>query len=243
MTTETEDSVKPKKKKIKPGSIELMMAGDLMLARNPDRALSQVFRKYEALLESFANMDRDERLINYKYLIGLIITSHAKKTQNIDERKALFDYKNNVFFSLANDKNSRRKMQFKYLISNNFRVIEFCERCNKSNTEQDLPKHKWKFCRSCKVDRKFFNVLSMQHKFPEGYSCMFLSNDMMHLLPPLRNLQKTKLTVQKEETVFGRYHYNVKNLDVFSLESAKKAYSKLVKEEVISGKEGASSNG
>lgn len=207
-----------------------MMAGDLILGRNPDRSLSQLFRKYEALLESFANMDRDERLINYKYLMALIVTSHAKKTQDITERKKLFDDKNRVFIDLITDRNSRRKMQFKYLISNNFRVIEFCADCVKSNTEAELPKHKWKFCRACKVDRKFFNVLSMQHKFPDGMSTIFLSNDMMHRLPPLRNLQKTKLTTQKEETVFGRYHYNVKNLDVFSLKSAQAIINKLVPE-------------
>lgn len=228
MTESAED--KPKKKKIQPGSIRLMMAGDLILGRNPDRSLSQLFRKYEALLEAFANMDREERIINYKYLMALIITSHAKKTQDITERKALFDIKNRIFVDLITDRNSRRKMQFKYLISNNFRVIEFCETCVKSNTEQELPKHKWKFCRACKVDRKFFNVLSMQHKFPDGVSTIFLSNDMMHKLPPLRNLQKSKLANQKEETVFGRYHYNVKNLDVFSLKSAKTIVNKLVPE-------------
>ena len=59
------------------------MAGDLMLARCPDRDLAQLFRRYEVLLETFANMDREERLINYKFLIGLILTSHAKKTQEI----------------------------------------------------------------------------------------------------------------------------------------------------------------
>lgn len=221
-------SVKPKKNKIQTGSIELMMAGDLILARNPDRSLSQLFRKFEALLESFANMDREERLINYKFFIALILTSHAKKTQDIAERKALFDDKNQIFNNLIHDRNSRRKMQFKYLISNNFRVIEFCKQCTKSNTESNTPKHKWKFCRYCKVDRKFFNVLSMQHKFPEGSSTIFLSNDMMINLPPLRNLYKSKLGAQKEETIFGRYHYNVKNLDVFSLASTQKVHSKLV---------------
>ena len=225
--TDVEEKPKPKKK-IAQGTIKLMMAGDLMLARNPDRANSGVFRRYEALLEKLANMEREERIVNYKFMIGLILTSHAKKTQDIAARKLLFDLKNGIFLNLANNRISRRKLAFRYLVSKNFRVAKFCARCEAENTKAETPKHQWKFCKDCDVDRKFYNVLSMHHKFEAGSATLFLSNDLVHKVEGLRLTQRAKLEDFKEEALFEKYHYHVRNLDVFDIETVKKVQARIL---------------
>ncbi len=217
-----------KKKKIPAGSIPLMLAGDLILARNTNREFSQVFRRYEALLEAFANMERDERIMNYKFLIALMLTSHAKKIQSLEERKQLFDLKNQLYLSIANNKAIRRKIGFRYLVSKNFRVIEFCENCIRKNTAEGLDRHKWKFCKDCKVDRKFYNVLAMTHKFTKGNVSLFLSNDLVPQVDGLTVTPKGELEKETEEGRYDKFHYNVKNLDIFTLDSVKKAHTKLM---------------
>lgn len=224
----TEESSQVKKKKIPAGSVPLMLAGDLILARNTNREFSQVFRRYEALLETFANMDRDERIMNYKFLVALMLTSHAKKVQSVEERKALFDLKNQLFLSIANNKALRRKIAFRYLVSKNFRVLEFCDYCKKRNTEEGLDRHKWKFCKNCQVDRKFYNVLSMTHKFDKGIVALFLSNDLVPQVDGLTVTPKGELENETEEGRYDKFHYNVKNLDIFTLDSIKKAHAKLM---------------
>jgi hypothetical protein len=217
-----------KKKKIPAGSIPLMMAGDLVLARNTNREFSQVFRRYEALLEAFANMERDERLMNYKFLVALMLTSHAKKIQSLEERKGLFDLKNQLYLSIANTKSHRKKLAFRYLVSKNFRVIEFCGNCKRKNTAEGLDRHKWKFCKDCTVDRKFYNVLAMTHKFDKGNVALFLSNDLVPQVEGLTVTPKGELENETEEGRYDKFHYNVKNLDIFTLDSIKKVHARLL---------------
>ncbi|NRA64715.1 MAG: hypothetical protein HRU19_09545 [Pseudobacteriovorax sp.] len=217
-----------KKKKIPAGSVKIQMAGDLMFARSPDRELAQLFRRYEAILEFFANLDREERVLNYKFFTALILTSHAKKTQDIETRKAIFDLKNELYFDIANSRETRRKVGFKYLVSKNFRVIEFCGDCVKENTAENRPRHKWKFCAKCNVDRKFYNVLQMSHHFDNGTISLFLSNDLVHKIPGLKLNSKHKIDGHKEEGKYDKFHYNVRNLDVFDLETVKAVQKKLL---------------
>lgn len=226
----TDDSAKGSagKKKFPPGSVKLQMAGDLILARCPDKELAPLFRRYEALLETFANTPRDQRLIGYKIILALILTSHAKKTENLAEKKELFDLKNQIFIHLANHPVLRRLLTFRYLVSKNFRVLEFCAKCTAENTAAELPRFKWKFCNDCKVDRKFYNVMAMDYKFNEGHATIFLSNDMLHLLKPIKSAGKGKLEDNTEEAIYRGYHYNVRNLDVFALDTVKKATLQLM---------------
>ena len=228
LAVEEDDNLDNKKKKIPAGSVKLQMAGDLMFARNPNRDLAQLFRRYESILEYFANLDREERLLNYKFFVALILTSHAKKTQELEDRKALFDLKNELYFDIANNRATRRKVGFKYLASKNFRVLNFCDSCTKENTEAERPRHKWKFCAKCEVDRKFYNVLQMSHHFEDGTISLFLSNDLVHKVPGLKLNTKHKIDQHKEEGKYSKYHYNVKNLDVFDIESVKAVQKKLL---------------
>lgn len=219
----------PRKKRIPPGSIKLQVMGDLLFARISDRELAQLFKRYESLLEECANMDRDERILNYKFLIALILTSHAKKTNDISERKEIFDLKNALYLNIANHKANRKKLLFRYLKAKNFRVIKFCDECQKSNSESNLPRHKWKFCKNCEIDRQFFNVLQMSHRFGEnGSFSIFLSHELIDQVKDLKISHKGSLEKSKEDGRLGRYQYNVRNLDVFDLESIKLAQKKLL---------------
>lgn len=228
--TENPEATSNTTRKIVHDSIPLVVAGDLLFARSPNRDVAQLFRRYEAILEAFANMNSQERLLNYRFFVGLILTSHAKKTTDIATRKKLFDYKNALFFALANDRDSRRLLGFKYLISKNFRVTKFCPSCEKENEGSGLSRHKWKFCKDCEIDRKFYNVLSIHHRFKNGSSTLFLSNDLIPNIQNYRSCPKGKLEEFREEAKYQKYHYNVKNLDVFELNSVIKAQQKLLEQ-------------
>lgn len=225
---EKNKEIDKKKKKIEPNSIKLQMAGDLLLGRFTDRELTSLYQRYENLLEKFANMDRDERVINYKFFVGLILTSHAKKAKDVETKKTLFDLKNEIYLNLANNKSYRKKLGFRYLTSKNFRVLEFCKKCEEKNEKENLQKHQWKFCMECKVDRKFYNVLSVHHKFDGGSATMYLSNDLLHKVENIRVTQKGKLEDFVEEARFHKYHYNIRNLDVFEQESVRSIQKKLL---------------
>lgn len=225
----TEDE-NAKLKRLPQGSVKLIMAGDLLLGKLPNREQTNLFQRYEAVLEKLANTEREERLLNYKFLVGLMLTSHAKKCTDLSERRALFDLKNSLFFNIANNRNVRRKIGFKYLESKNFRVISYCESCTAKNAETpDLPRHKWKHCSSCEVDRKFYNVLSMFHRFDKGSATLFLSNDLISKVEGLRlPPQADKIDSFREQATFDRHHYTVRNFDIFELEGVKKAHAKLL---------------
>lgn len=225
---EADDADAKALKRIPSGSLKLQFAGELVLVRNPDRDLSGLFRRYEALLEAFANMEKIERLINYKFLAGLVLTSHAKKAATIEDKKQLFDMKNALYLKMANTPDTRRKLAFKYCVSKNFRVTEFCAECTKRNEEQEIKRHNWKFCKNCKVDRNFYNVLSMHHKFNSGSATLFLSNDLIEQVKGLQIKKKGKLEETKEEALFQRYHYNVRNLDAFDLKSVMDWHKRLM---------------
>src|SRR3954447_22911135 len=70
-TSEAEDKKAPKR--VPQNTLKLQFAGELVLVKNPLRDLSGLFRRYEALFETFANMERHERLINYKFLNALML--------------------------------------------------------------------------------------------------------------------------------------------------------------------------
>jgi len=222
------ETAKKVAKRVPQGSLKLQFAGELVLIRNPTRDLAGLFRRYEALFEAFANMDRPERAINYRFLSALMLTSHAKKCPSIDERKKLFDRKNAVFLSLANDRETRRKLAFRYLTSKNFRVVAFCATCSAANTEAGLARHQWKFCKSCTIDRNFYNVASMHHKFSDGTATLFLSNDLIPEIKGLQLSKKGRLDEVTEEAVFQRYHYNIRNLDAIDLKSVLAWHDKLM---------------
>lgn len=215
-------------KRLPKESIKLQFAGSLILAQCPDPKYLGLFRRFSALLESFANMDATERTLNYKFLNALMFTAHAKKTDDPKKRKELFDKKNEIILDILKNKEQNRKIAYKYLKSSNFLVTDYCEKCSAENAKNEKQRHSWKFCKNCKVDRSFYNIISIFHKFKEGSACIFLSNEFLDQVPVKHFKNKGKLADHKEEILFDKYHYTVKNLDAFKLDSVYKMFEKII---------------
>lgn len=218
-----------KNKRIPYNSLKLQLAGDMVVVKCPDPKYRGLFRRYEELFETLANMETGERLLNYKFLCGLMLTGHARRVKEVPKRRQLFDLKNKIFFSIAKVFESRRRVSFRYLKSKRVRVLEFCENCTKTNTEAGTNRFEWTHCEQCKVDKDFFNVLAMHHKFPKGHATLYLSNDLIKELAHLNIQTSGDRGDIAEEALFGKYHYEPRMLEAFELDSVLKLHAKLLK--------------
>jgi len=226
-TSSNAASIRPKK--IPPGSVSLMIAGELIFAQCPSAEYSGLFRRYEELFVSFASIQKEDRQLVYKFFTALILTSLAKKSESTAEKKHLFDLKNKLYLEIAKNPDYRRKVTFAYLQSKNFRVLEYCVNCQKTNSESNIDKRNWKFCKRCKLDRNFYNVLSMRHKWNDGEMSIFLSNELMAEVPINRQkLRKSSLGDSVEGGHFKKFQYHARNLDVFTVASVMKLYDKIM---------------
>ena len=220
------DSKKPKR--VASGTLKLQFAGDLILVKNAQKSLGGLFKRYAALFETLANLPKEERGLAYKVFTGLMLTSHAKKAPKAETRRELFELKNQLFLSIANDRALRRKVEFKYLVSKNFRVVKYCESCQKTNAETGTEKHKWKYCKQCDVDHNFYNLLSMETRFPQGFARIFISNDQIVKLEHFRLPRRVSVDTLKEEAIIDQFHYNTRNLDAIELDSVMTLHKKLM---------------
>lgn len=223
VTTDTK-----KLKRVASGSLSLQFAGDLILVKNSPKSLGGLFKRYAALFETLANLPKEERGLAYKVFTGLMLTSHAKKAQAAETRRNLFELKNQLFLAIANDRGLRRKVEFKYLVSKNFRVVKYCDTCQKTNLEQALERHKWKYCKQCDVDHNFYNLLSMETRFPQGFARMFISNDQLTKIEHFKLPKRVAVDTLKEEAIIDQFHYNTRNLDAIDLDSVMALHAKLL---------------
>lgn len=214
-------------KRIPTGAVRLRFAGDLVIPHCDNKDYAGLFRRYQALFEAFANMNRDSRNLNYHLITALILTSHAKKAESPEERKTLFDQKNSIFLKIANSQDMRRFVAFKYLKSKNFLVSEYCETCKERNETEKLDRHDWKYCKACTVDRDFYNVLSMHHRFSDGFMTIFLSNDLIKNVRGLKIKKRGLIGEHKEEGRFEKFQYNVKNLDAIHVDDALQLWKRI----------------
>ena len=221
-------SAEKKPKRIASGSLKLQFAGDLILVKNSQKALGGLFKRYAALFETLANMPKEQRGLVYKVMTGLMLTSHAKKATTTDAKRNLFELKNQLFLAVANDRALRRQVEFKYLVSKNFRVLNYCETCKKMNAEMALDRHKWKYCKQCNVDHNFYNLLSMEIRFPQGFARMFISNDQISKLEHFKLPRRINADLLKEEAIIDQFHYNTRNLDAIDLDSIMALHGKLL---------------
>ena len=219
----------PKKpKRLATGSIKLQFAGDLILVKNSEKALSGFFKRYASLFEALANMPKDQRGLVYKIMTGLMLTSHAKKSNDTVLKRKLFDLKNELFLRIANDRSLRQQIEFKYLATRNFRVLKYCAACSVANTALGVDRFKWKYCKKCEVDHNFYNLLSLEFRFAKGFARMFISNDQVRNIENFKVPPRIKSDSLAEEAIVDQFHYNSRNLDAIDLDSIIKLHGKLL---------------
>jgi hypothetical protein len=225
----TQNSDKKKNGTLKPmpASIRIDLFGDLLkFTKKSQQTLS--FRKFDQLALFLAQKPRDERLLIYKIFCGLSLTAHARRTQDGADRKRIFDLKNQIFLSIANDPSLRRLVNLRLGVSKRFKVIEYCPTCSEKNRAENLNPRDWKFCQKCRIDRNYYNIISLQHRFDDGSGALFLGQEHMKELQFHKVLKKIPLTKIEEELSFSKYKFNPKTLISIELESLKTSALKLL---------------
>ncbi len=213
-------------KKIPADSLPLIFAGDLVMSKCPNKDWSGLFKRYGFILEHLANEDKTTRNIKYKIITALALGSHAKHTEDADERKHLYDLKNDLFFSLVSNKELEDQFKIRYLATNRFLVTKFCDSSKEENSGI-TEKWKWKHCKNCEVDRNFFNVYALNYRSKGFAACLFASNDQKSRFEKA-NFKKDKLEKYAEEILIGNYTYNSKNMSAFELKGLLELNSKLI---------------
>lgn len=224
MTTKSE-----KPKKVPAGSIKFELFGDLLKISRANSTQPLPIKKYEDFCISITEKSKEDRILLYKFLCGLALTAHARRTTQEAPRKVIYDVKNELFLSIVNSFANRKMLNFRMCVSPRFKVIEYCPACIAKNTEEALDKRDWKFCKKCKIDRSYYNVLSAFHRFPEGGAALFLSQDLLDKVFPIKELKKVPMGKFKEELVFGAFHFSPRNLQSVRLDSLLTVCEKLLK--------------
>ena len=226
-TTDTAEKRRGAALKPVPASIRIDLFGDLLkFSKKSQQALS--FRKFDQLALCLAQKTREERILVYRIFCGLSLTAHARRTLEIKERKKIFDLKNKLFLSIANDPSLRRMINLRLGVSKRFKVLEYCPSCTEKNRAENIAPREWKFCQKCKIDRNFYNIISMQHRFDEGSAALFLGHEHINELYANKLIKKVPLNLIEEELSFSKYKFTPKTLISIELESLKLCSMKLI---------------
>lgn len=210
-----------------PASIKIDVFGDLIkFSKKSPNATS--FRKFDQFAVFLSKKSKDERLLIYKIFCGLSLTAHARRTPEVADRKKIFDLKNKLFISIANDANVRKIINLRIGVSKRFKVVEYCGECQDSNTKQNLPQREWKFCQKCKIDRNYYNIISLFHRFEEGSASLFLGQEHINQIQSYKLIKKVPLTQMEEEISFSKYKFSPKTLISIEIESLKTCAQKLL---------------
>lgn len=217
------------KTKLPDGALKLELFGDLLKISKVQPGSSLPVKKYEEFCIAMTERPKDERILLYKYLCGLALTAHARRTTQEAPRKVIYDVKNELFLSIVNNFANRKVLNFRLCVSPRFKVVEYCDACITANSAAQTPRREWSFCKKCKVDRGYYNVLSAFHRYDRGSAALFLGQELLGRVHPIREVKKTKLDKVKEELVYGRFHFSPANLQVLRLDSLLAVSEKLLK--------------
>lgn len=220
-------------KKAKPATvpaeaIKIELFGDLMKFTKKPAAGAIAFKKYDILSTNLAVGPREERLLLYPFLCGLALTAHARRMPDVARRKEIFDLKNALFIAVANNFNFRRVLNFRIGVSRRFKVVEYCPDCTKGNKEAGLAQRDWKFCRKCRIDKGYFNVLSMYHRYEQGGASLFLGRELIPEVKGLKDPKSAPFSKLKEELVYKNFHFSPKNLLSLDLKSVMDCSRKII---------------
>lgn len=226
-TTKKEKEVT--KAKTPPESVRMDLFGDLLKFSKKNPTVFLPLRKFEVIAETLVGWEREERILLYKFLCGLVITAHARRTNDTQTRKKLFDVKNRLYLSIANNLALRRVLNFRFCVSKRFKVLSYCENCSAANATSGSKPRDWKFCSQCKVDRSYYNVISLYHRHAQGGASLFLGKELLPQLVRMKPIKHVDLEEVKEQFTFGRYRLGPRNLNVVDLSTALVCSEKLLK--------------
>jgi len=232
--TTTED--KAKSVKVQAESIKLELFGDLVKFSKKNAREILPLKKYDTLAMGLLNFPHDHRLLIYKFLCGLALSAHARRTNNQAQRRMLFDIKNSLFLAIANNLDNRRMLNFRFCVSKRFKVMEYCPECSKKNEDDKLGQKEKVFCQNCKIDRTFFNVLSMFHKFEQGGASLYLGKELMPQIIALKLLKHVDIEHLPEQISYSKLKFTPHNLISLDLNSVIDVSKKLL---AIEAKEAA----
>lgn len=228
-TKETADFDKKRGSVVKPvpDSIKINLFGDLLkFSKSTPNAMS--FRKFDQLAVMLVQKTREERILVYKIFCGLSLTAHARRTPDAIERKKIFELKNKLFISICNDPVLRKMTNLRIGVSKRFKVTEYCSECTAKNTSDQLPSREWKFCHKCKIDRNYYNIISLYHRFEEGSGALFLGYDLLDQIQSFKLIKRAPLNQMSEELSFSKYKFSPKTLISIELQSLKTCSEKLL---------------
>jgi len=92
-----------------------------------------------------------------------------------------------------------------------------------------MPKGKWSYCHKCKVEKGFFDVLSIFHKYKKGSASMFLGQEYFNKVKWLKTNKTTPLKNLDEVLVFTNYKFDSSSLVSIDIESVVKVSEQLLK--------------
>ncbi len=227
MTNKNSDK---KQNKLPQNAVILKQAGDLILPTLATPSKNHpFFNKLEFFFEQLANKDRVQRMIAYKMIAALSFTSHARKITSEEERRKLYEFKNNIYLDIANNEAARRLVSFKYLKDQKRAlVVKYCDSCTKENTAKDLPKFKWQYCQRCETKPNFFDVLAMTHRSENFSLSIFLSFEQTKKLKNLNVMKKGQREEADERMSIQKLNVTVRSLAALDLNSCVEIYNKFL---------------
>ncbi len=222
------ETEKKKTPKLKEECIKMELFGDLMKfsKKNPREILP--LKKYDSLAMGLVSSSRQERLIVYKFLCGLALSAHARRTNDQARRREIFDLKNNIFLAIANDLSLRKVLNFRFCVSKRFKILEYCEACATKNQEENRGAKEKSFCTKCQIDRTFYNVLSMYHKFERGGVSLYLGKELIPQVNALKLVKHVDVEKLPEQLSFDNLRFTPHNLISLDLASIIEVSKKLL---------------
>jgi hypothetical protein len=206
--------------KVRPESIKLEIFGDMMKFSKKSAKEILPLKKYDALAMHLLNEERAQRVMIYLFLCGLALSAAARRTTEVEKRREIFELKNRVFLAIANKFELRKVLNFRFCVSKRFKVTRYCDECNQRNAEEGKHRREWTFCQNCEVDRTYYNVLSMFHKFKGGGVSLYLGKEhiqLVHGLKPVKHVDLDDLPEQLSYENFRFTPHNLVSLDLASV--------------------------
>lgn len=135
---------------------------------------------------------------------------------------------------IANDLSLRKMLNFRFCVNKRFKILEYCESCAAKNEEENRGTKEKSFCTRCKIDRTFYNVLSMFHKFERGGASLYLGKELIAQVNALKLVKHVDIEKLPEQLSFDKLRFTPHNLISLNLASVIDVSNKLL---IIGAKE------